>query len=90
MLHAPTIRFPVPGPRPGRALGVLARVHVRAPRRRPTSGGHPGATALKPESTMPFLVGRMGKDDRRLVVLDGQQRPPPIPGPWDLRAVFSK
>jgi hypothetical protein len=85
MHHTPVLRFPAPGPRPGRALGVLVR--VRAARRRPMHGGVAGA---RPEPTMPFLVGRLGKDDRRLVVLDGQQRTPPIPGPWDLRAVFSK
>jgi hypothetical protein len=39
------------------------------------------------EETVPFVVGRITKSDRRLVVLE-PATPSPIPGPWDLRAVF--
>jgi hypothetical protein len=37
--------------------------------------------------TVPFVVGRIAKDGRRMMVLG--QAAPPIPGPWDLRAVFA-
>jgi hypothetical protein len=37
--------------------------------------------------SVPFVVGRIAKDGRRLMVLG--QTTPPIPGPWDLRAVFA-
>jgi len=36
---------------------------------------------------VPFVVGRLAKSDRRMVVLE-PETPSPIPGPWDLRAVF--
>jgi hypothetical protein len=38
---------------------------------------------------MPFVVGRITKNDRRVIVLD-RVFPAPILGPWDLRAVFGK
>ena len=41
------------------------------------------------EASVPFVVGRLGKDDKRLVVLE-EKTPPPIQGPFELRAVFSK
>ncbi len=44
---------------------------------------------MKTEGCVPFVVGRLGKDDRRLVVLD-DKTPPPIAGPFELRAVFSR
>ena len=44
---------------------------------------------MKNEPPVPFVVGRLGKDDRRMVVLD-DKTPPPIQGPFELRAVFSK
>jgi hypothetical protein len=50
---------------------------------------HPEDDAMKNESSVPFVVGRLGKDDRRMVVLD-DKTPPPIAGPFELRAVFSK
>ena len=37
---------------------------------------------------VPFLVGRLSKNDRRIVILE-PETPAPIPGPWDLRAVFT-
>ena len=39
------------------------------------------------DETIPFVVGRLAKADRRMVVLE-PETPSPIPGPWDLRAVF--
>jgi hypothetical protein len=44
---------------------------------------------MKNETPVPFVVGRLGKDDRRMVVLD-EKTPAPIAGPFELRAVFSK
>jgi hypothetical protein len=44
---------------------------------------------MKTEQTVPFVVGRLGKNDKRLMVLD-DKTPPPIQGPFELRAVFSK
>jgi hypothetical protein len=35
-----------------------------------------------------FVVGRIAKDGRRMLVLN-PATPAPIPGPWDLRAVFA-
>jgi hypothetical protein len=76
--------------RPWRGIGALARVRVRPDRRRPAAGGHVKGIAMRSEQPLvPFVVGRLGKGDRRVVVLDAET-PPPIPGPWDLRAVFSK
>jgi len=40
------------------------------------------------EVPVPFVVGRLAKNDRRMVVLE-PATPSPIPGPWDLRAVFT-
>ncbi len=37
----------------------------------------------------PFVVGRIAKDGSRMIVLE-RAAPAPIPGPWDLRAVFSR
>jgi hypothetical protein len=39
------------------------------------------------DEPVPFVVGRIARADRRLVVLE-PATPSPIPGPWDLRAVF--
>jgi hypothetical protein len=39
------------------------------------------------EEPVPFVVGRLARADSRLVVLE-PATPAPIPGPWDLRAVF--
>jgi hypothetical protein len=44
---------------------------------------------MKTEATVPFVVGKLGKNDKRMMVLD-EKTPPPIPGPFELRAVFSK
>lgn len=43
---------------------------------------------MKP-SNLPFVVGRLTKNDRRVIVLD-RAAPPPIRGPWELRAVFGR
>jgi hypothetical protein len=43
---------------------------------------------MKNPETTPFVVGRIAKDGRRLLVLT-PTTPAPIPGPWDLRAVFA-
>ncbi|HEX6748475.1 MAG TPA: hypothetical protein VF092_14350 [Longimicrobium sp.] len=62
-----------------RRVGVLAR-----------GGGQPhkpGRQAMVKDEPVPFVVGRIAKADRRLVVLE-PATPSPIPGPWDLRAVF--
>jgi hypothetical protein len=40
------------------------------------------------DASVPFVVGRLSKNDRRMVVLE-PATPSPIPGPWDLRAVFT-
>ena len=39
------------------------------------------------DEPVPFVVGRIAKADRRMVVLEKAIQSP-IPGPWDLRAVF--
>ncbi|HEX8359329.1 MAG TPA: hypothetical protein VF613_04450 [Longimicrobium sp.] len=67
-------------------------------RRRPFAGGltraagHPlssaGVKTMKDAQPVPFVVGRITKEGRRMMVLD-PATPPPIPGPWDLRAVFT-
>ncbi|HEX6041711.1 hypothetical protein [Longimicrobium sp.] len=44
---------------------------------------------MKTEQTVPFVVGRLGKNDKSLVVLD-DKTPSPIQGPFEIRAVFSK
>jgi hypothetical protein len=45
---------------------------------------------MKNPETTPFVVGRIAKDGRRLMVLNPTPASPaPIPGPWDLRAVFA-
>ncbi|HEU0015800.1 MAG TPA: hypothetical protein VFQ45_19130 [Longimicrobium sp.] len=41
------------------------------------------------EAPVPFVVGKLGKDDKRLVVLDGPAKAP-VSGPFELRAVFSR
>jgi hypothetical protein len=43
---------------------------------------------MKEAQPVPFVVGRISKEGRRMLVLD-PATPPPIPGPWDLRAVFT-
>lgn len=58
-----------------RPVAVLERRPL--PRRR---------TMVKDEP-VPFVVGRIAKADRRMVVLEKAIQSP-IPGPWDLRAVF--
>ncbi|MFL5381315.1 MAG: hypothetical protein ACJ8GN_02190 [Longimicrobiaceae bacterium] len=60
-----------------RRVGSLER-NRHIPRRR--------AMVVKDEA-VPFVVGRIAKADRRMVVLE-KATPSPIPGPWDLRAVF--
>jgi hypothetical protein len=60
-----------------RRVGGLER-NRHIPRRRPM--------VVKDEA-VPFVVGRIAKADRRMVVLE-KATPSPIPGPWDLRAIF--
>lgn len=43
---------------------------------------------MKTSATVPFVVGRITKDGRRMMVLE-PATPPPIPGPWDLCAIFA-
>ena len=71
-----------------RSLGRLARVRVRSAATR-NAGRHVKGLAIKREPLVPFVVGRLGKNDRRMVVLDAQT-PSPVPGPFELRAVFSR
>jgi hypothetical protein len=71
-----------------RSLGRLAWVRV-GPTIRPGAGRHVKGNEMKTEPTVPFVVGRLGKNDKRMVVLD-DKTPPPIQGPFELRAVFSK
>ena len=44
---------------------------------------------MKTEATVPFVVGKRKKTDTSIVVLDSAT-PPPIQGPFELRAVFSR
>ncbi|HEX7240967.1 MAG TPA: hypothetical protein VF263_11915 [Longimicrobiaceae bacterium] len=37
---------------------------------------------------VPFVVGRIARDGKRMIVLESAT-PAPFPGPWDLRAVFA-
>ena len=74
------------GPRPFRPrraalrrVGALERGRVP----RPT----PRRRAMVKDEPVPFVVGRISKADRRMVVLE-KAIAAPIPGPWDLRAVF--
>jgi hypothetical protein len=69
-------------------LGRLRRVRLR-PAFRPGAGRHLKGTAMKSEASVPFVVGKLGKNDKRMVVLE-DKTPPPIQGPFELRAVFSK
>ena len=72
----------------GRSLGRLARVRLRAAR--PVrSGRHMKGVAMNSEATVPFVVGKRKKTDTSIVVLD-TATPAPIPGPFELRAVFSR
>jgi hypothetical protein len=64
-----------------RRLGALAR--PRRPSGTPLTRRHP----VKDVPVL-FVVGRISKNDRRMVVLE-PETPSPIPGPWDLRAVFT-
>jgi|GEM_PF-1291682 len=59
-------------------LGLRQKAPVRYARSR--------AMVVKDES-VPFVVGKISRADRRMVVLE-PATPSPIPGPWDLRAVF--
>jgi hypothetical protein len=61
-----------------RRLGALERRTI--PRRR-------AMMAVMKDEPVPFVVGRIAKADRRMVVLE-KAIASPIPGPWDLRAVF--
>ena len=71
------------------AVGRLSRVRAGTAVRPGRAGRHLKGVAMKTEQTVPFVVGRMGKNDKRMVVLD-DKTPPPIQGPFELRAVFSK
>ncbi len=37
---------------------------------------------------VPFVVGRIARDGKRMIVLESAT-PAPFPGPWDLCAVFA-
>lgn len=68
-----------------RRVGAMAP--LRGPRATlPRSAKAKTMNAIKDEP-VPFVVGRISKADRRMVVLE-PATPSPIPGPWDLRAVF--
>ena len=71
-----------------RSRGRLAWVRV-GEAIRPGAGRHVKGNGMKTEPTVPFVVGRLGKNDKRMVVLD-DKTPPPIQGPFEFRAVFSK
>jgi hypothetical protein len=70
------------------AVGRL-RVRPGTAFRPDTSGRHLKGSTMKNEASVPFVVGKMGKNDKRMVVLE-EKTPPPISGPFELRAVFSK
>ena len=70
-------------------IGRLRRVRTGPAFRPGASGRHLKGSMMKSEASVPFVVGKLGKDDRRLVVLE-EKTPPPIQGPFELRAVFSK
>jgi hypothetical protein len=69
--------------------GRLSWVRVGEAIRPDGTGRHVKGNPMKTEPTVPFVVGRLGKNDKRMVVLD-DKTPPPIQGPFELRAVFSK
>ena len=71
------------------ALGRLRRMRTGAAFRPEPSGRHLKGSTMKNEASVPFVVGKMGKNDKRMVVLE-EKTPPPISGPFELRAVFSK
>jgi hypothetical protein len=73
----------------GTSRGRLAWVRVGDSFRPDQTGRHVKGDAMKTEPTVPFVVGRLGKNDKRMVVLE-EKTPPPIQGPFELRAVFSK
>lgn len=70
------------------SIGTLTRMRV-GDAFRPGAGRHIKGNAMKTEQTVPFVVGRLGKNDKRMVVLD-DKTPSPIQGPFEIRAVFSK
>ncbi len=70
-------------------LGRLRRVRTGPAFRPEASGRHLKGSMMKSEASVPFVVGKLGKDDKRMVVLE-EKTPPPIQGPFELRAVFSK
>jgi hypothetical protein len=61
---------------------------VATPAPPPDESPPPEDLSVKSES-VPFVVGKVKKNDRRLLVLD-ERTPPPFEGPFELRAVFSK
>lgn len=67
-----------------RRVGTLHRVRGR---RGFTTTPFARKPMLTKDEPVPFVVGRLSKADRRMVVLE-PSTPSPIPGPWDLRAVF--
>jgi hypothetical protein len=71
------------------ACGRLRRVRLGPAFRPARAGRHLRESTMKNEGAVPFVVGKLGKDDKRMVVLD-DKTPPPIQGPFELRAVFSK
>ena len=77
----PQLSFRFRPARPSRRMGSFGRVRVRGARSR-------GVKRMKDVPPTPFLVGRISRDGKTTMVLDPAV-PPPIPGPWDLRAVYS-
>jgi hypothetical protein len=71
------------------AFGRLRRVRTGAAFRPDSAGRHLKGSTMKNEASVPFVVGKMGKNDKRMVVLE-EKTPPPISGPFELRAVFSR
>lgn len=90
----PRFRFAAGKLPPRRRTVPRTTVGVLAPLRRfpapPGEAGRVGrAKQRNPNAPVPFLVGRISRGNRGMMVLD-EATPPPIPGPWELKAVFSK
>lgn len=91
----PRIRFAAGKLSPRRPQPPRLAVGLLAPLRRlPALPGERGRIAKakhrRPGHPVPFLVGKIDRrGNRGMMVLD-DATPPPIPGPWELKAVFSK
>jgi hypothetical protein len=49
----------------------------------------PKESPMSPTTHSLFIVGRITKGERRLLFVRPPARPP-IPGPWEVRAIFTR